>query len=371
LDKPVWRETILSFILPKYTHPDFEREPFLSFPDAKFVQAIEDGVAPDNYHALSIYPEYFKIDGKWVLARESRMDCVPVVSSGGTIRVVEFRNLKIGDKVVVGRTENGSEGIYVYAEGFRRKEQKGEVFAFRSGRSRETAYSRDYDQLYDLLKYEKEHGYIVWVLGPAVVFDHDSRNALSELIENHYAHAILAGNAMATHDLEAALLGTALGQNIYTQDSMINGHYNHLDIINKARKAGSLRELIQKENIKDGVVYSSVKNDVPLVLAGSIRDDGPLPSVIGDVYKAQDEMRLHTRKATTIICLATQLHTIAACNMTPSYTQIDGVVRPVYIYYVDIAEFALNKLRDRGTLEARTIVTNVQDFLVNLKNNLV
>jgi hypothetical protein len=107
------------------------------------------------------------------------------------------------------------------------------------------------------------------------------------------------------------------------------------------------------------------------VLAGSIRDDGPLPSVIGDAYKAQDEMRNHTRKATTLICLATQLHTIASGNMTPAYTQRDGKIRPVYIYCVDTAEFAVNKLRDRGTLEVTTIVTNVQDFLVNLKNNLI
>jgi len=176
---------------------------------------------------------------------------------------------------------------------------------------------------------------------------------------------------MATHDLEAALFGTALGQNTYNQQSPPNAHYHHLDLLNKARDTGSLKMLLEKETIQEGVVFSAIKNNVPLVLAGSIRDDGPLPSVIADVYQAQDEMRKHTRKATTLICLATQLHTIAAGNMTPAYTRQNGEIRPVYIYCVDIAEFAVNKLRDRGSLEVTTLVTNVQDFLVHLKNNLV
>ena len=361
----------MAFQLPSYKHPDFEQEPFRSAPNAQIVVVEKEGVAPQNYHGLSIYPEYFKLNGEWILASESRMDGVPVLRTDGTIQVVEFRNLKVGDQVIVGRTEDGHEGIYVYANGFRSHDPNSDLFAFRSSRSRETAYSKDYNELYELLNYERDNGYIVWVLGPAVVFDYDSRQALSALISEGYAHAILAGNAMATHDLEAALFGTALGQNTYNQQSPPNAHYHHLDLINKAREAGSLKTLIEKESIQDGIVYSSIKNNVPLVLAGSIRDDGPLPPVIPDVYQAQDEMRKHTRKATTLICLATQLHTIAAGNMTPSYIQKNGTIRPVYIYCIDIAEFAVNKLRDRGSLEVTTLVTNVQDFLVHLKNNLV
>lgn len=361
----------MRFQLPEYRHPDFGREPFVSAPNARIKPVEKEGVAPDNYHALSIFPEYFKVEGTWILVSESRMDCVPVLGPDGTVKAAEFRNLKTGYRVITGRTEDGSEGIYVYTEGFVSENTRAEAFSFRSGRSRETAFSKDYNNLYDLLRHEKENGYIVWVLGPAVVFDYDSRHALSVIIENGYANAILAGNAMATHDLEAGLLGTALGQNIYTQESAPNGHYHHLDLINRARDAGSFEALIKRENIKDGVVYSAVKCSIPMVLAGSIRDDGPLPPVIGDSYRAQDEMRRHTRKATTLICLATQLHTIATGNMTPAYTQRDGKIRPVYIYCVDIAEFAVNKLRDRGTLEVTTIVTNVQDFLVNLKNNLI
>lgn len=361
----------MTFQLPHYTPPNFQTEPFLSAPNACLSEVTQEGVAPENFHAMSIYPEYFKIKGQWILATESRMDCVPVLQPDGSIQIIEFRNLQKGDLVVLGRTEDASEGIYVYSKGFASKDGNTDLFAFRSGRSRETAYSKDYNNLYDLLRHEKDHGYIVWVLGPAVVFDYDSRLALSALINSGYAHAILAGNAMATHDLEAALLGTALGQNTYTQESQPNGHYNHLDVLNKARNAGSFAELINSHQVEDGVVYAAVKNQIPLVLAGSIRDDGPLPPVLANVYKAQDEMRKHTRKATTLVCLATQLHTIAAGNMTPAYTERDGQIRPVYIYNIDVAEFAVNKLRDRGSLEVTTIVTNVQDFLVNLQNNLV
>ena len=293
-----------------------------------------------------------------------------VVREDNEVDIREFRNLAVGDKVVIGRSENGEEGIFVYTGGFKTPDSKSGLFTFRLGRTRETAYSKDYNNLYELLKHEREHGYIVWVLGPAVVFDYDSRNSLSYLIEKGYVHAILAGNAMAVHDLEAGMFNTALGQDIYSQKYAPDGHYKHLDLINKARAAGSLEQLITNENIKDGIIYSAVKHNIPLVLAGSIRDDGPLPVVIGNCYDAQDEMRKHTSRATTLICLATQLHTIASGNMTPSYTVRDGKVRPVYIYCIDISEFAVNKLRDRGTLEVTTIVTNVQDFLVHLKSNL-
>ena len=177
---------------------------------------------------------------------------------------------------------------------------------------------------------------------------------------------MFGGNAVATHDLEGALFGTALGQDICTRENKHNGHYHHLDVINKVRDAGSIKEIVDSGIVNDGVIYSCVKNNVPFVLAGSIRDDGPLPEVIANVYDGQNEMREHTRKATTVISLATQLHSIASGNMTPSYQVVNGMVRPVYIYSVDISEFAVNKLRDRGTLAVTSIVTNVQDFLVNL-----
>ena len=164
---------------------------------------------------------------------------------------------------------------------------------------------------------------------------------------------------------------TGLGQDIYTQRSNENGHYNHLDTLNMARARGSAGALIESEKVTDGVVEACERCSVPMVIAGSIRDDGPLPETIGDVYAAQDAMRFHARRATTVISLATQLHAIATGNMTPSYQVVDGKVRPVFIYVIDVSEFAVNKLRDRGTLEVISIVTNVQDFLVHLGRKLL
>ncbi len=360
----------MPFSLPEYQEPDFAAAPLAAAPDCATAPAPAPGVAPDNFHATTIYPEYFKIGGQWVLAHESRMDCVAVVR-GADVSVVEFRNLKQGDAVALGRSEDGSEGILVHAAGFAGEQALREAFAFRTGRTRETSYSRDYDTLYELLRFEKVHGRIVWVLGPAVSFDSDSRNAMVSLIEAGFVHAVLAGNALATHDVEGAVFKTALGQDIYTQASRPGGHYHHLDVLNRVRRSGSLRAFMESGPAPDGIMAACLRAGVPVVLAGSIRDDGPMPEVIADVYAAQNAMREHACRATTMISLATQLHAIASGNMTPAYQVVNGRVRPVYIYTVDISEFAVNKLRDRGSLEVTSIVTNVQDFLVNLKRNLI
>lgn len=361
----------MPFELVKYAAPDFSGEMFVNAPDAAMAPAPRDRVAPGNYHATTIFPEYFKVDGRWLLAGESRMDCVAVYENG-TIAVREFRNLKQGDLVFTGRTENCEEGIFVYPNGFDAGEGgHDETFAFRQRRTRETAFSKGYDNIYDLLKYERDHGYVVWVMGPACAFDSDSREAFSRLVMNGYVDALLAGNALATHDLEGAYLKTALGQNIYTQHTQPNGHYNHIDTINQVKLHGSIPEFIDKEGIDNGIMYSCVKKQVPFVLVGSIRDDGPLPEVYANVYEGQDAMRECIRKATTVICMATTLHSIATGNMTPSFRVMpDGTVRQVYFYSVDVSEFAVNKLGDRGSLSAKSIVTNVQDFVVNVSKGL-
>ncbi len=354
------------FHLPKYREPDFTQTKFTEAPDAAWEKVTIRGVAPENYHSTSMYPEYFKINGTWLLAEESRMDSSVVLGEDGKLRVVENRNLEAGDKVIVGRTENAEEGIYLHSTGFgSADDDNDDQFVFRQGRSRETSYARDYDRLFELLKYEKEHGNILWVMGPAFSFDADARRAMEAMVENGYVDGLMAGNALATHDLEGAMFHTALGQDIYTQKSQPNGHYNHLDVINRVRRSGSIPQFIEDYNIDNGIMYSCVKNNVPFVLTGSIRDDGPLPEVIGNAYDGQTAMRSMVKKATTVVCLATMLHTIATGNMTPSYRVMeDGTVRPVFLYTVDADEFVVNKLLDRGSLSATTIVTNVQDFIM-------
>ena len=292
----------MAFQLPTYHHPDFTQPMFAQAPEVSLGIVEKDGVAPDNFHSTSMYPEYFKINGRWVLAEESRMDSSVVLRPDGTLAVVENRNLKKGDRVVLGRSERREEGIYMHCTGF--YDERGNVddqFVFRQGRSRETSYARDYDRLMELLRYEREHGNILWVMGPAFSFDADARRAMQAMVENGYAHGLMAGNALATHDLEGALLHTALGQDIYTQASQPNGHYNHLDVINLVRRSGSIPQFIADHHIDNGIIYSCVKHQVPMVLTGSIRDDGPLPEVIGDAYEGQSAMRGLVRRATTVI----------------------------------------------------------------------
>ncbi len=357
-------------LFPVYRVPDFSKEPFISAPDVTTEPAGE-GFLPEQFYATTIYPEYIKINGKWKMLRKSRMDCVIVVRDGEPV-VTEPRRVKAGDLVVVGRADDASTGVYVNTRCFEAPDEAdSDTFAFRTGRSRETSFSREYDELYDILRHDRDNGYIVWVMGPACVFDRDSREAMASLIKRGYCHCLFAGNALATHDLEAALFHTGLGQDIYTKKQVKNGHYHHLHTINLVRKAGSIPAFIEKYGIDNGVMQALVSENRPFVLAGSIRDDGPLPEVKGNVYEAQNAMREHTRKATAVICLATQLHTIATGNMTPSFceTEKDGI-RPVYIYSVDISEFAVNKLHDRGSLSVKGMVTNIQDFLVHLERNL-
>jgi hypothetical protein len=354
-----------------YQPPPFDRPPLCDSPCARLVPAPADGIAPELFHATSNFPEYVNLAGYgWTLAPESRMDAVIVVSEG-TLAVTEPRRLRAGDLVVVGRTENGEEGIFVHPDGFSRHHASADKFIFRSRGTRETPFSRSYDDLYRILRHDREHGSIVWVLGPAVSFDKDSRNAMQGLIENGYCHALLAGNALATHDLEAARFGTGLGQDIYNQQLVPLGHYNHLDVINAVRRSGSISAYLRDKQVESGIIAACESKGVPYVLAGSIRDDGPLPGVVGDAYQAQNDMRAHARRATTVIAMATQLHSIAFGNMTPSYKVLeDGSVRPVFFFIVDMSEFSADKLANRGSAQAQAILTNAQDFIVNLWNNL-
>jgi hypothetical protein len=301
------------------------------------------------------------------------MDAV-VVDRAGALDVVEARRLNRGDLVLVGRTEDGEDGLFVHTSGFESAGQENaDKFAFRTRGTRESAFSASYESLYDLLRHDREHGYVVWVVGPAVAFDKDSRESLRALIDAGYCDALLAGNALATHDLEAGHFGTGLGQDVYNQRSVKGGHYHHLDILNEVRGSGGIRAaLADWEDDDPGIMHALLKRDVPFVLAGSIRDDGPLPEVTADAYEAQDQMRVHARRATTVIAMATQLHSIAFGNQVPGYRVLsDGTVRPVILIVVDTTEFSADKLANRGSAQARAFLTNVQDFLINLRRNLV
>ena len=362
----------MKFEMPKYHHPDFDQDFLKDAPNVTLEEVKEDGISPRNYHALSVYPEYFKVNDKWVLATQSRMDTVCVVNDTPgeeSVDIVEFRNLKKGDKVVIGRTEDASEGIYVWTQGFLEEAAESDTFAFRSGRSRETAYSMDYDNLYEVLKHEKENeGYVTVIIGSALSLDDDSRKALARLIENGYIQAIFCGTETAAFDLEKGIYDTSWGQEHFEAEQ--NTKRNLYETINLARKYGSTKALVESGKVKDGFVKAAIENDVSLVISGTIRDRLGLPETLNNVYEAQNVMRTHSRKTSTVIMLSAILFTIATGNMTPSYNEFDGEVRPVYMYTVDIQEFAVNKLSDRGTVTAVSMVTNTQDFIRNVDRAL-
>lgn len=350
-----------------FTPPDFSDEKYASSKDVTTAEVIKDGVSPQGFYLTSHAPTYYKVDGKWQIPERSSQDCLAVLEDG-KIYVREFRNLKKGDKVVVADTNDGSQGVLKYAEGF-----SDEVLA-RGGDFVEASNTSNYRLLYELMKKERDaKGMITWVLGPAVVFDFDTRNGLSRLAENGYVQALLGGNAMATHDLEGGYLNTALGQDIYTQISDPLGHYNHLDTLNAIRNVGSIDEFINQGNVRDGFVKTLNRLGVPITLAGSIRDDGPLPEVTGNVYESLDNVRKQTDKSNLIICLATTLHSASTAETASSY-RIDenGNVVPVFIFTVDVTENAVRKVSAaREGIAVRTLVTNVQDFVVNLEKELV
>lgn len=357
----------MNFKLPKFTPPDFTSEKFMKANEIKVAEVKKDGVAPSGFYLTSHMPTYYHHQNKWILPKHNSQNCVAVLADED-IFIKELNDLKVGDKVVLGKECDGSNGVIVYREGW------DSSVVSETGKAVETSSTEDYNYLFELMRHEKETGgHIVWVLGPSVVFDYDTRIGLSELAENGYVNALLAGNAMATHDLEGGYLDTALGQNIYTQVSVPMGHYNHLDLLNAVRRTGSTAKFIADGNVKNGFIKTLNKLDIPFVLAGSIRDDGPLPEVYHNVSEALTAVKEQTDKATLIICLATMLHSVSTAELASSYRVLpDGSIAPVFMYSIDVTENVVNKVSAaRENIAVRTLVTNVQDFVVNVQRALL
>ena len=205
----------------------------------------------------------------------------------------------------------------------------------------------------DIYNTKKKGGKIVIVGGPAIVHT-GADDAVSELIRAGYIDGVLAGNALAVHDIEYATLGTSLGMNVHDATLAYHGHRNHMDTINAVFKAGSIANMVISKKLTKGIMYECVKNKIPFVLAGSIRDDGPLPDVITDVSQAQREYKKVLKDASMVIMISTMLHSIATGNMLPAN---------VKVIVVDINQPTVTKLMDRGTWQALGIVTDVGAFL--------
>ena len=358
----------MEFQTPKLKFPDFSEEKYKKAPDTKLGTVEKDGVAPEYFYLTNYMPTFYKKNDEWFFPEHNSLNCVAVYENEEII-IKEIRDLVVGEKVVLSTKGDLNSGILVYKDGFEKS-----VYST-PGKAVETSFSRDYDFLFNLMEHEKneEDGHIVWVLGPSVVFDYDTRHALNKLAENGYIDCLLGGNAMCTHDLEGGFLQTALGQNIYTQKNVPMGHYNHLDLLNEVRMTGSIKKFIDDGNVKDGIIKTLVEKDIPFVLSGSIRDDGPLPEVIGDTEKALTETKKELKKATLVICIATMLHSLSVAGMTSSYRyRKDGKVTPVYMYSIDVTENVVNKVgATRERMAFVPMVTNVQDFVVNCERALI
>jgi lysine-ketoglutarate reductase/saccharopine dehydrogenase-like protein (TIGR00300 family) len=347
----------------QYRPPDFNAPPLLGAPDARFEPAPAGGVLPDGFFSTTNLPTYVRVDGRWRRPRLPRMDCVIVRDATGDLTVTEPRKVRGGDLVAVGSAEDGSAGIYVHTEGFLGGRHSANEFGFM-----QTEVSRerpvDYHVLAQLLGEEKQRGgKILWVVGPALVHAR-ARQDMIWFIRNGYVGALLGGNAVAVHDLEAAIFGTTLGMTS-SGEGVAGGHSLHMRAINAIRRAGSITTAVYSGLVSEGIMHALVTHHVPFVLAGSIRDDGPLPEVVTDTQEAQDAMRAHTANATFAVFVATALHGIAVGNMLPAFVDGPGPdeLRALTTICVDQTEFVVTKLRDRGTHQAFGVVTNAQDFM--------
>ncbi|MGH7644491.1 MAG: hypothetical protein ACREMR_02795 [Gemmatimonadales bacterium] len=349
----------------RYRPPNFDAEPLAGAPDARFEPAPADGVMPDGFFSTTNLPTYLRVGGTWRRPRLPRMDCVVVCGAAPAVDLVvtEPRRVRRGDLVALGASEDGSEGIAVHGEGFLGPGHSANEFRFM-----QTEVSRekpvDYGVLAQLLGEEKGRGgTIVWVVGPALVHAR-AREDLIWFIEHGYVSAMLGGNAVAVHDLEAAIFGTTLGMSS-SGEGVEGGHALHMRAINAIRRAGSIPAAVQAGLVTAGIMHALVTQRVPYVLAGSIRDDGPLPGVLSDTLAAQDAMREITARATFAVFVATALHAIAVGNMLPAFVDAPAAeeIRPLTTICVDQTEFVVNKLRDRGTHQAYGVVTNAQDFM--------
>jgi lysine-ketoglutarate reductase/saccharopine dehydrogenase-like protein (TIGR00300 family) len=349
--------------------PDFASPPLAAAPLAAFAPAPRDGVLPEGFFSTTNLPTYVRLEAGWTLATRARMDAALVLRRTGeavSVESVEARRVRAGDPVAIGELEDGREGIFVDARAFLADSSPSEFQFMGSAVSRERPV--DYPGMARDLARERDGGTLVWVVGPALVHAR-ARADLVWMIEHGYVHALMAGNAVAVHDIEAALYGTTLGMDARGVPRP-GGHSLHMRAINRVRAAGSIEEAVRSGLVKDGLMHALVTRRVPYVLAGSIRDDGPLPGVVTDALSAQDAMRVHAERATGAVLVASALHSIAFGNMLPAFHTRRGAPEPLLTVAVDQTEFVVGKLKDRGTHQAYGVVTNAQDFLPVLRAHL-
>ncbi len=325
--------------------------------DAVLSTVERDCCAPEDFYSTTNHKTLVRFKGHWIEVENQRMDAMIVVEGPAGQRHAacrRLRDLKKGDQVVVGMS-----GIRVVPES---KERDRLSFAFMSnGVSSERQVESAVRQVAGLMRAARDAGQkIVIVAGPVVIHTGGSA-AMAKLIHGGWVQSMLAGNALGVHDIEAALLGTSLGVRQSDGRQEEHGHRNHMRAINAIYHAGGITKAVENGKLTRGVMYECVKAGIPFVLAGSLRDDGPLPDTITDMNKAQDAYAEQLKGAGVVLCLGSMLHSIATGNMLPSW---------VKVVCVDINPAVATKVSDRGTGQAIGVVTDVGLFLDLLAKNL-
>lgn len=315
--------------------------------EINLVAAKRDMVLPEKFYSTTNNRTHIFNDGRWIRVDNMMMDKCIVVK-GGRASCVPIRDVKKGDMIVT-----GDAGVKITPP--ERPREGANVFEFMGSSSSSERPTRHIARQVarDMIKTRKEGGKIVLVGGPAIVHT-GAAPAVAELVKKGYIQGVLAGNALAVHDIEYATLGTSLGMNVHDGTLAIRGHRNHMDAINSVFRAGSIAKMVRTGKLTSGIMYECVKNNVPFVLAASIRDDGPLPDVITDIARAQKEYKKILKGTKMVIMVSTMLHSIATGNMLPA---------DVKVIVVDINQPTVTKLMDRGTWQALGIVSDVGAFL--------
>lgn len=317
--------------------------------EVNLLSSPADKVLPEGFYSTTHHITHVLYKGNWLLVKDIEMDCAIVIDEEKEFaHCVPINSIKKGDKIVV-----GIEGVKVSSP--QKPREKSNAFEFMDSdvSSEKPLMTIVKDVAEEVKKVKSKGGKIAFVGGPAI--DHTgTNNIVAKLIKEGFIDVLFAGNALATHDAEINLFGTSLGINIETGDIVTNGHSHHMRAINAINRSGSIKEAVEDGTLTRGIMYELIKNDVPFVLAGSIRDDGPLPDVITDAATAQNEMRKHVQNVDMVFMVATMLHSIAVGNMLPS--RVSSVC-------VDINPSTVTKLADRGSAQVLGIVTDVGSFL--------
>jgi len=323
--------------------------------DCTFVPADMDGAFPENFYSTTSFRTQVRLGGEWVEVEDQEMDCgILIDPEGAAARCIAMADVRNGDRIVVGR-----QGLRVIPAD---PAARTSLFEFMtSAVSSEKPKGVTVREIAAAMKRTRDsHEKILAVLGPAVVHT-GSVEHICKLIRADFLNLLFAGNALATHDIEQALYGTSLGVWLDRGLPAEEGHEHHLRAINTIRRTGSIRTAVERGILKSGIMFECIRRNVPFVLAGSIRDDGPLPEVITDILESQRRMREQIHGVGFALMVATMLHSIATGNLLPAW---------VKVACVDINPATVTKLTDRGSIQTVGIVTDAEPFLRSLVSEL-